>query len=85
MLPENAGVEQDALNPSVPKKKKKLQQKIRVEGLDITDPTWCLVDGGRMIVHIMTEKARDTWDVDAVAMSSVVDAPFQPKIPGAQY
>jgi ribosomal silencing factor RsfS len=39
-----------------------------MEGLDIKAPQWCLVDGGKAIVHVMTDQARETWEVENVAM-----------------
>lgn len=40
-----------------------------VEGLDVKDPQWCLVDGGQAIVHIMTQTASETWEVESVALA----------------
>ena len=49
-----------------PKKRTK-KRKILVEGLDVPEPHWCLVDGGRVVVHIMTERGRRTWQVESAA------------------
>jgi hypothetical protein len=49
------------------KKRKQKIPMVLVEGLDIKEPQWCLVDGSKAVVHIMTAHARDTWEVEGVA------------------
>lgn len=51
-------------------KQRKPNSKVIIEGLDVLEPQWCLVDGGRAIVHVMTEQARQTWEVEAVALAN---------------
>ena len=48
-------------------KKRVRKRKIVMEGLDVPEPHWCLVDGGRVVVHIMTERGRRTWQVESAA------------------
>ena len=49
-----------------------------IEGLRYADPKWVLVDAGPIQVHLMTELARQTWNVEenhAPRQRSVHDAP----------
>lgn len=52
-------------------RKKSKGPRVRVEGLDAAEPQWCLIDGGKVVVHVMTETARATWEVEGVAISNI--------------
>lgn len=52
--------------PLTPKRKKKIPP-VLVEGLEIKEPQWALIDGGKAVIHVMTSKARKTWQVEGVA------------------
>jgi len=52
---------------SPPIKRKKKISPVLVEGLEIKEPQWALIDGGKAVIHIMTSKARKTWQVEGVA------------------
>jgi ribosomal silencing factor RsfS len=57
-------------------KKRKQKTKILVEGFDVPEPQWCIVDGGRAMVHIMTQRARETWDVEKSSVKGEVFVSF---------
>lgn len=61
--------ELDGHTPASGKKAK--APRVRVEGLDVAEPQWCLIDGGRVVVHVMTEAARANWEVEGVAISNI--------------
>lgn len=64
--PELLRTSSDETSPKRSKGKKK--PKVKVEGLDISgDPQWGLVDGGRVVVHVMTASARQMYNVEGVA------------------
>lgn len=44
--------------------RKRKSRKILVEGFDVPEPQWCIVDGGRAMAHIMTARAREMWNVE---------------------
>ncbi|KAK9898976.1 hypothetical protein P389DRAFT_209014 [Cystobasidium minutum MCA 4210] len=50
-----------------PTKRKNKIPKVLIEGLEIREPQWCLIDGSKAVVHIMTANARKTWQVEGVA------------------
>lgn len=52
---------------SPPIKRKKKISPVLIEGLEIKEPQWALIDGGKAVIHIMTIKARKTWQVEGVA------------------
>lgn len=67
---ELAAAEEAAAPPSTsstPSKRKSKIPPVLIEGLEIAEPQWCLIDGGKAIVHVMTPKARRTWQVEGVA------------------
>lgn len=61
---------------SEPVGKKRRLTKILVEGFDVPEPRWCIVDGGRAMVHIMTARARETWNVDKSSIKGEVTVSF---------
>ena len=61
---------------TTPNGKRKQKTKILVEGFDVPEPQWCIVDGGRAMVHIMTQRARETWDVEKSPVTGNVYVSF---------
>ena len=57
-------------------RKRKQKARILVEGFDVPEPQWCIVDGGRAMVHIMTQRARETWDVEKSSVKGEVFVSF---------
>jgi len=39
---------------------------IVIEGLDVADPGWVLLDASDILVHVQTAEARQTWDIEAI-------------------
>lgn len=64
---EQASNAASGLPASIHSKRKNKIPKVLVEGLEIRDPQWCLIDGGKAVIHIMTSNARRTWQVEGVA------------------
>lgn len=64
---EQASNAASGLPASIHSKRKNKIPKVLVEGLEIRDPQWCLIDGGKAVTHIMTSNARRTWQVEGVA------------------
>lgn len=64
---EEAAAVSSPSNASNPPKRKKKVSPVLLEGLDIKEPQWALIDGGKAVIHVMTSKARRTWQVEGVA------------------
>lgn len=42
-------------------------QALSIEGLTTgTEPQWALIDATNVVVHVMTAKGRNTWDVEGI-------------------
>ena len=39
---------------------------LSIEGISEAEPQWALIDATNVIVHVMTAKGRNTWDVEGV-------------------
>lgn len=64
--PSSGSSPQTQTTTTVSKRKKRIP-KVLVEGLEIKEPQWALIDGSKAVIHIMTKKARKTWQVEGVA------------------